>query len=222
MAKIVCFFIGFLLCLPSQVQAQEMSGDELHAMVQRMSESLRIARAELHREDSPLELVDTQIAKLRELQNSYKEFTHRFAELSDEDRESAIGAGMLVVELARLDTQLREEILLPHQTELLNAMVFARSLVKFADNPVAAIIRNHSDEFEFDDQQLRKLKKIRQEVAEEVDEIKARYEKEIAEVRSRAKSEIKKTLNKKQLALFERYSAIAEEIAEEKKKESDE
>lgn len=216
MPKLHFLLIGLLpLLLPVVVQAQEMSKLELHALNQRMSETLSVVRSEFRRSDSPLELVDSQKADIEELLDSYKEFVQRFAELSDEDRHSAVGGGMIIVEVGSLSTKLTEDILLPHQTELLNAMVFARSIKKFGDNPVRAIITRHADEFEFDEQQLKKLREIQKETTGEIDAIRKKYEKEIEEVRSRAKSEIKKTLTKKQLGLLEKYNAIAEDLKKE-------
>ncbi len=200
--------LGVLVFATVPAIAQTNDDIEIAATLNRISTTLRLAHRESGKTGSDLELVDEQKSQLTYLRSEYKELVQSYYQLETVEKNDRAALEQLVAGLPGLEQKLNDEILLPHQVQILRAKVFNKFVLEHNGNMLKAMASNYPHEFRLDDGQKKRLQEIEDRVSKEMEEVKKRFEREVLEIRDKASEDARKTLTMEQLKALGKYQDI--------------
>ena len=167
--------------------------------------AMYLVLGELQNADSDLELVDDQRIEL--------------AKLAEDCREMERSAGKLpktgdikdrfVKVLDRLDLferRLSSDILLPHQSAVLDTMVFNELVRREGGNLITAISTHFGDGFQFSKNQTKRIGELKTSVNTKIAKAKKEFQEKLKKISTEAKTEFQTILTPKQSKMFSKLS----------------
>lgn len=201
-----CMFAGFTVAfLLSPLAGQEEAYDEVRAKFEKFESSIQIVLKYDPVDDiGKLELVEDQQKQLKALNEEYQSLIDQIKSLGDSPMESNAKMALFVQKMDSLTKTLNKEILLPHQSVLVESLVFSKILKHRGGSWLAAIQTYYRDQFNLSDKQKEEFKTIEKKVGEEIAEAKEKFLKEVEQIKLDAKKDINAVLEPEQKQLLER------------------
>ncbi len=206
----ISFVLPFAFLVQGHCQ-QLLTGDEgieFNRMQHTFSAALSlINRTDLGRPD--------RLATTREQKEKFIEFDERrealTATLSDvlkgSEEERRANCLELIKKFKLMETELKEEILLPFQVERLEKATFLRQVRNFRGNYSRVIdISYYRRFFHISDQQKQQLETLNMEKEKEIQKILKERKERIAEVETRSRKELRRLFTKEQEKVMEDLS----------------
>lgn len=110
--------------------------------------------------------------------------------------------------MTKLENKLYDEILLPHQVDALRGQVFLSSVAEYEGNIVEVITSTYADEFGLDNDQVKRLWELKDDVNKRVAEAKAKFKKEMEDIGKSADKDMRAVFSNGQLEKFEGFSKL--------------
>ena len=188
------FALITLLGLSSVVIGQEPSRSELINEFNHLSQTM----AYLDSVKSKIDLVESQKTQLEKFRADMREMADLSGSLAGgEDGLSAESLSMLLEKNRSLYARLTDEILLPHQADLLKKEVF-RGYVRFSGGNAVLACLQFSRDFLITKEQRDKLTALNESVSKEIKEAQEEFQKKTAQIRDKAQREIDSLLSDEQ------------------------
>jgi hypothetical protein len=188
------FAMLVLFGLSSVVSAQEPSKSELINEFNHLSQTM----AYLDAVKSKMDLVESQKTQLEKFRADMREMADLSGSLSDrEDGFSAESLSLLLEKNRSLYARLTDEILLPHQADLLKKEVF-KGYVRFSGGNAVLACLQFSRDFSITKDQRDKLTALNESVSKEIKEAQEEFQKKMAQIRDKAQREIDTLLSDEQ------------------------
>jgi hypothetical protein len=188
------FAMLVLFGLSSVVSAQEPSKSELINEFNHLSQTM----AYLDAVKSKMDLVESQKTQLEKFRADMREMADLSGSLADrEDGFSAESLSLLLEKNRSLYARLTDEILLPHQADLLKKEVF-KGYVRFSGGNAVLACLQFSRDFSITKDQRDKLTALNESVSKEIKEAQEEFQKKMAQIRDKAQREIDTLLNDEQ------------------------
>jgi hypothetical protein len=188
------FALLVLFGLSSVVSAQEPSESELINEFNHLSQTM----AYLDAVKSKMDLVESQKTQLEKFRADMREMADLSGSLADqEDGVSAESLSLLLEKNRSLYARLTDEILLPHQADLLKKEVF-KGYVRFSGGNAVLACLQFSRDFSITKDQRDKLTALNESVSKEVKEAQEEFQKKMAQIRDKAQREIDTLLSDEQ------------------------
>lgn len=180
------FALITLLVLSSVVIGQEPSRIELINEFNHLSQTM----AYLDAVKSKIDLVESQKTQIEKFRADMREM----ADLSGshaggEDGLSAESLSMLLEKNRSLYARLTDEILLPHQADLLKKEVF-KGYVRFSGGNAVQAFLQFSGDFSITKDQRQKLNSLNESVSKKLKEAQEEFQKKAAQIRDDAQREL--------------------------------
>lgn len=189
------------LAFGQDVDITKKSELETGASFRRLSDMLRYVHRQLIEGNSNLDLVDFQREKLSDLRTKYSAAVAAFAEV--ENKDPSISLPPLIRAVEQLDRELRAEILVDGQYEVVRTSVFLETLEKSGGDFVAVIFDNYLDELGLTDKQYKEVVGLRKKTDERLLAAKRKYEKEVREILDASKNNFSTLLNDSQKGIMD-------------------
>ena len=179
--------------------SQEMSSEETD-FVNKVNGRLRamyLALGELQNADSELELVDDQRIALANLAEDYRELERSAGKLpkTGDIKERFV---KVLDRLDMFERRLTSDILLPHQSAVLDTMVFNRMVTHEGGNLIAAISTHYGDDFKFSKNQTKRIGELRTSVDTKIAKARKEFQEKLKKISAEAKTEFRTILTPKQ------------------------
>ena len=188
------FALLVLFGLSSVVSAQEPSESELINEFNHLSQTM----AYLDAVKSKMDLVESQKTQLEKFRADMREMADLSGSLADqEDGVSAESLSLLLEKNRSLYARLTDEILLPHQADLLKKEVF-KGYVRFSGGNAVLACLQFSRDFSITKDQRDKLTALNESVSKEIKEAQEEFQKKMAQIRDKAQREIDTLLSDEQ------------------------
>lgn len=188
------FALITLLELSSVVIAQEPSRSELINEFNHLSQTM----AYLDAVKSKIDLVESQKTQLEKFRADMREMTDLSGSLAGgEDGLSAESLSMLLEKNRSLYARLTDEILLPHQADLLKKEVF-KGYVRFSGGNAVQAFLQFSRDFSITKDQRQKLNSLNESVSKKLKEAQEEFQKKAAQIRDEAQRELDTLLSDEQ------------------------
>ncbi len=191
------FFVAFFIS--DVLHAQDAVSEE-RAMMERLESSIQIVlKMDPAIKTGQLELVDDQNERLARLNDEYQKMIDEIQSLQGD--ENAIKARKLVF-LKRMSTfqeTLHNDILLPHQSTVLDSLVFAQFVKHHGGSILRAIKTYYTREFSLTDDQKRDLAKIEKQVAAKVAAAQEEFKKKLEQIANETNVDVRKLLSPEQV-----------------------
>jgi len=214
MSRFVLILVfGCVLGLPENLVAQA-NQVQLSARRDRVQRTLLVADRESGNAGSVLELVPEQREKLQRLRTEYDAFLDEVHPLIKKSMSAGSTAENLKVHdfmeerMTKLENKLYDEILLPHQVDALRGQVFLSSVAEYEGNIVEVITSTYADEFGLDNDQVKRLWELKDDVNKRVAEAKAKFKKEMEDIGKSADKDMRAVFSNGQLEKFEGFSKL--------------
>jgi len=185
--------IAFLGLSPVAI-AQETSESELINEFNHLSQTM----AYLDAVKSKIDLVESQKTQLEKFRADMREMADLSGSLAGEEGGlSAESLSLLLEKNRSLYGRLTDEILLPHQADLLKKEVF-KGYVRFSGGNAVMACLQFSRDFSITKEQRDKLTALNESVSKEIKEAREEFEKKTAQIRNKAQKEIDSLLSDEQ------------------------
>lgn len=176
------------------VIAQEPSRSELINEFNHLSQTM----AYLDAVKSKIDLVESQKTQLEKFRADMREMADLSGSLAGgEGGLSAESLSMLLEKNRSLYTRLTDEILLPHQADLLKKEVF-KGYVRFSGGNAVQAFLQFSRDFSITKDQRQKLNSLNESVSKKLKEAQEEFQKKAAQIRDEAQRELDTLLSDEQ------------------------
>lgn len=190
--------VAVFVLYPTSLLAQFEVDDELAGSINRMGSTMQLVLDESERPNSKLELVGEQKAQLAELAKNFKQMILELNELDGDKDGIESSVALFFKKMDQFESTLHKDILLPHQSQALKAMVFAEFVRGNGGSMLRAISKYYSREFDLKDAQKKKLIVIEKRAANQVAEAKKRFKKELEKIAKKTNEDVRSVLTSKQ------------------------
>lgn len=194
------FFTSLLLAIAISmvslgvVIAQEPSRSELINEFNHLSQTM----AYLDAVKSKIDLVESQKTQLEKFRADMREMADLSGSLAGgEDGLSAESLSLLLEKNRSLYARLTDEILLPHQADLLKKEVF-KGYVRFSGGNAVQAFLQFSRDFSITKDQRQKLNSLNESVSKKLKEAQEEFQKKAAQIRDEAQRELDTLLSDEQ------------------------
>jgi prefoldin subunit 5 len=188
------FALIAFLGLSSVAIAQEATESELINEFNHLSQTM----AYLDAVKSKIDLVESQKTQLEKFRADMREMADLSGSLAGgEDGLSAESLSMLLEKNRSLYARLTDEILLPHQADLLKKEVF-KGYVRFSGGNAVQAFLQFSRDFSITKDQRQKLNSLNESVSKKLKEAQEEFQKKAAQIRDEAQRELDTLLSDEQ------------------------
>ncbi len=203
--SITISIIVTLLSIGNSIPAQETTNDELRANFEKLETAIQIVlRYDPAEEIGIIDLIEGQKEQLLLLDEEYQQMIDDVQNLGNGQDQQKAKLAVFAANMTSLTSTLHDKILLPHQSELVETLVFSKFLKHRGGNLLEAIETYYRKQFGLSVKQKEELNAIQQEAAKKVAEAKERFKKELEEINKEARSEVKEVLNPRQNELLDK------------------
>lgn len=186
-------------------EGQDNSTDEMRANFEKLESGIQIVlKYSPQDEDQAIVLADQQKKQLAELDEEYQRMIDQIQSLGNSPDQREAKMALFTSKMMSLNKALHEDVLLPHQSAVVESLVFSKILQHHGGSLLKAIETYYRKQFGLTSRQKDDLKDIEENVAEKVAEAKKRYEKELEKIKQEARTEVNKVLTPKQRELLEK------------------
>jgi hypothetical protein len=203
------FRLSFLFVIAPLISSvafgQTDDADRVAAAIGRISSTLGIVNQEAGNSDSELEIVTEQKTQIGDLMSEYRELVQYHALSQREGKSSPELNKEVADKLAGLEERLHDQVLLPHQSDLLRAKVFNFMVSHHKGSALKAVVSNFRTEFGLSDEQLKRLNEIQKSTSTEVAELRKKFENELKALQQRALTEAETVLTPDQVQKLRRF-----------------
>ena len=181
------------------LQAQETVSKE-RAMMERLESSIQIVlNMDPAITTGQLELVHDQNENLAKLNDEYQRLIDEIQSLQGDEHASEAKKILFLDRMSTFHETLHTDILLPHQSNVLNSLVFAQFVKHHGGNTLRAINTYYTREFSLTDDQKRDLAKVEKQAAEKVAAAQEEFRKKLEEIANQTNADVRKLLSPKQV-----------------------
>lgn len=191
------FFVAFFI---SDVLYAQDTVSEERAMMERLESSIQIVlKMYPATKTGQLELVDDQNEKLAKLDDEYQRMIDEIQSLQGDEHATEARKLLFLKRMSTFQETLHTDILLPHQSAVLDSLVFAQFVKHHGGSILRAIKTYYTREFSLTDDQKKDLAKVEKQAAAKVAAAKEEFRKKLEKIANETNVDVRKLLSPEQV-----------------------
>lgn len=204
MIRIIIYLISAFF-ISNVLHAQDGVSEE-RAMMERLESSIQVMLSyDPAVSTADLELVDDQKERLAKLNDEYQGMIEEIQRL--QGVEGSIDATKLLFlkKMVAFQETLHSDILLPHQSDVLNSLVFSQFVNRRGGSMLRAIETYYTHEFGLTNEQKKEMEQIEKQAAEKVAAAKERFKKELEKIANETNNDVRQLLSPEQAKILDKF-----------------
>ncbi|MAJ46217.1 MAG: hypothetical protein CMJ57_02685 [Planctomycetaceae bacterium] len=196
------FFVAFIIS--DVLHAQDAVRGE-RAMMERLESSIQIIlKMDPAVKTGPMELVDDQHEMLAKLDGEYQTMIEELQSLPSDKKANEARKLLFLKRMSTLQEALHTDILLPHQSAVLESLVFAQFVQRHGGSILRAIKTYYTREFSLTHDQKKDLAKIEKQAAAKVLAAQEEFKKKLEEIANETNADVRKLLSPEQVRTLDK------------------
>ncbi|MDA7859044.1 hypothetical protein N9007_00475 [bacterium] len=190
------FFVAFFIS--DILHAQDAVSEE-RAMMERLESSIQIVlKMDPATKTGQLELVDNQNESLAKLNDEYQKMIDEIQSLQGDEHAAEVSKLLFLKRMSTFQETLHTDILLPHQSDVLNSLVFSQFVKHHGGSILRAIKTYYTREFNLTDKQKRNLAKVEKQAEAKIAAAQEEFRKKLEEIANETNADVRKLLSPEQ------------------------